>query len=44
MNDNKQFEENITEMMEAFIPSEELVEMQQKVGQLYIQIFINYIV
>jgi len=29
MNENKQFEESITEMMEAFIPSEELVEMQK---------------
>lgn len=29
VNDNKQFEESITEMMEAFIPSEELVEMQK---------------
>ena len=29
MNENKHFEESITEMMEAFIPSEELVEMQK---------------
>ena len=29
MNDNKQFEESITEIIEAFIPSEEIVEMQK---------------